>query len=352
MVSRMTIVQNDPDDRQDDDGRAGRGRYNCLFLLGPTAVGKTALGVRLAVALGGEILSADSRQVYVGLDIGSGKDLADYAVPHDLVASLNPALAARCGDTYQVPYHLIDVAALPREYNLFDYQEDFYRAFSAVQSRGSLSVVVGGTGMYLDCILRQYDLLPTPENPMLRAELEQKSYDELKALLIAEKPDLHNTTDFADKARIIQAIEINRYRQSPACAAYKAARPPRPELRPLVLGTTLPRPLVRERIARRLRERLDAGLIAEVEQLHANGVSWERLDQLGLEYRFVSAYLQGTIADKDALFEKLALAIGQFAKRQETWFRGMERKGIAIRWLPETAEVETRFSAAMRLATA
>lgn len=348
MVSRMTIAQNAPD----DDGRTVRRRYNCLFLLGPTAVGKTALGVRLAVALGGEILSADSRQVYAGLDIGSGKDLADYAVPHDLVASLNPALAARCGDTYHVPYHLIDVAALPREYNLFDYQEDFYRAFSAVQSRGSLPVVVGGTGMYLDCMLRHYDLLPTPEDPQLRAELEQKSYDELKAMLIAEKPDLHNTTDFADKVRIIHAIEINRYRNSPTCAAYKAARPPRPELRPLVLGTTLPRALLRERIARRLRERLDAGLVAEVEQLHANGTSWERLDQLGLEYRFVSAYLQGTIADKDALFEQLALAIGQFAKRQETWFRGMERKGVTIRWLPETPDLDERFAAALRLATA
>ncbi len=356
MDSRMTLAQNDSDgfpqpaDRQGDGTRTGRGRYNCLFLLGPTAVGKTAIGVRLAVALGGEILSADSRQVYVGLDIGSGKDLADYAVPHALVASLNPALAARCGGTYHVPYHLIDVAALPREYNLFDYQEDFYRAFSAVQSRGSLPVVVGGTGMYLDCMLRHYDLLPTPENPALRAELEQKSYDDLKAMLIAEKPDLHNTTDFADKARIIHALEINRYRHSPACAAYKAARPPRAELRPLVLGTTLPRALLRERIARRLRERLDEGLIAEVERLHAGGASWERLEQLGLEYRFVSAYLQGKIADKAALFDKLALAIGQFAKRQETWFRGMERKGVVIHWLPETAEIEPRLSAALHLA--
>lgn len=351
MDSRMTFPHEEADGLP-QPGPRGFVRRNCIFLLGPTAVGKTALGVRLAAALDGEILSADSRQVYKGLDIGSGKDLADYDLPHELVARLNPPLAARCGEAYHVPYHLIDVAELPREYNLFDFQEDFYRAFAAVTARGKLPVVVGGTGMYLDCILRNYDLLPVPENPALRAELERKSYDELKAMLIAEKPDLHNTTDFADKARIIHALEINRYRLSPECAAYQAARPPRPRLYPLVLGTTLPRALVRERIAVRLRERLDGGLIAEVERLHADGATWQRLEQLGLEYRFVSEYLQERIADKDELFTRLSLAIGQFAKRQETWFRGMERKGITIRWLPESMDMETRFAAALRLCTA
>lgn len=322
-------------------------RYNCIFLLGPTAVGKTAIGVRLAVALNGEIISADSRQVYTGLDIGSGKDLADYDVPRAVVETCNPALAKTCGETYHVPYHLIDVTDLLHEYNLFDYQEDFYRAFSDITARGKLPVIVGGTGMYADCILRNYDLVPTPENPALRAELEAKSYDELKTMLIAEKANLHNTTDFADKERIIHAIEIERYLKSPACAAYKAARPPRPALRPLVLGTTLPRALVRERIAKRLRERLDNGLVEEVAGLHQNGAPWERLEQLGLEYRFVSEFLQGKIESREDLFEKLNVAIGRFAKRQETWFRGMERKGVKIHWLPENADITERFMAAL-----
>ena len=321
--------------------------YNSIFLLGPTAVGKTAIGVRLAVALNGEILSADSRQVYRGLDIGSGKDLADYDVPRALVEKLHPRLAAACGDTYHVPYHLIDVTDVSREYNLFDYQEDFWRVFSDITARGNLPVVVGGTGMYADCILRHYDLVPTPENPALRAALEALSYDELKALLIAEKANLHNTTDFADKDRIIHAIEIERYLKSPECAAYRASRPPRPEVKPLVLGTTLPRPLVRERIAKRLRERLENGLIEEVEDLHKNGAEWGRLEQLGLEYRFVSEYLEGKIVSKDELFEKLNFAIGRFAKRQETWFRGMEKKGVKINWLPQADSVDERFDAAI-----
>ncbi len=325
--------------------------YNCIFLLGPTAVGKTAIGVQLALSLDGEIISADSRQVYTGLDIGSGKDLADYT------------LQLSDGKRVQIPYHLIDITNLSHEYNLFDYQEDFYKAFLDIISRGKLPIVVGGTGMYADCILRNYDLVPTPENPALRAELEAKSYDELKALLIAEKADLHNTTDFADKDRIIHALLIERYLKSAECAAYRAARPPRPAVSPLVLGTTLPRALLRERIAKRLHERLDAGMIDEVKGLHENGSaageggsSWSRLMQLGLEYRFVSEYLQGSfgaLGTEEAralLFEKLNFAIGRFAKRQETWFRGMEKKGVVIHWLPQTVSVEERVVAALQLA--
>ena len=323
-------------------------RYNCIFVLGPTAVGKTAIGVRLALALGGEIISGDSRQVYRGLDIGSGKDLADYDIPRALVEKLNPELVKTCGESYHLPYHLIDVADVDTEYNLFDYQEAFYPAFADILARGKVPVVVGGTGMYVDCILRNYDLVPTPDNPQLRAELETKSYDELKAILIAEKANLHNTTDFADKDRIIHAIEIERYLKSPECAAYRAGRPPRPEIRPLVLGTTLPRPLVRERIAKRLRDRMENGLIEEVQGLHDGGAEWARLEQLGLEYRFVSEYLQGKIAEKEELFEKLNLAIGQFAKRQETWFRGMEKKGVHIHWLPQADDIEERFAAALK----
>ena len=331
------------------DGEKDSSPYNCIFLLGPTAVGKTAVGVQLALALDGEILSADSRQVYKRLDIGSGKDLADYDVKK------------ADGSQVHIPYHLIDITDLSHEYNLFDYQEDFYRAFADVQGRGKLPIIVGGTGMYLDCILRNYDLVPTPEKPEEKAALEAKSYEELKALLIAEKARLHNTTDFADKDRIIHALLIERYLKSPECAAYRASRPPRPVLRPLVLGTSLDRPLLRERIARRLRDRLDAGMIEEVQGLHKEGVdgksgaSWERLEQLGLEYRFVSEYLQGHYGQvagqeaKDALFEKLHFAIGRFAKRQETWFRGMEKKGVRIHWLPSTTDLAERTQAALTL---
>lgn len=327
---------------------------NCIFLLGPTAVGKTAIGVRLAAALSGEIISADSRQIYKGLDVGSGKDLADYTLPLPLVRTLNPVLAEQCAargsDCYHVPYQLIDVTTLETEYTLFDFQEAFYAAWNEICSRGALPVVVGGTGMYLDCILRNYDLVPTPKNPAQHAELAAKSYDELKALLIAEKPNLHNTTDFADKDRIIQALEIERYLKSEACASYRKNRPPRPQVKPLVLGTTLERSIVRERIARRLRERMDGGgLIEEVEQLHADGTPWGRLEQLGLEYRFVSEFLQGKLSTRDELFEKLNFAIGRFAKRQETWFRGMERKGVHIHWLPQSESVDVRTEAALSL---
>ena len=330
---------------------------NCVFLLGPTAVGKTAIGVRIAAALTGEILSADSRQVYKGLDVGSGKDIADYTLALSCLRDYNPALADRCvsrsENGFCVPYHLIDVTTLSTEYNLFDFQEAFYAAFSDVRARGALPVVVGGTGLYLDCILRGYDLVPTPPDSALRAELAAKSYDELRALLIAEKPRLHNTTDFADKERIIHALEIERYLKSPACAAYRKSRPPRPVVAPLVLGTRLERGMMRARIAARLRARLDGGgLVEEVERLHAGGVTWARLEQLGLEYRFVSAYLQGKFADRNELFEKLHIAIGRFAKRQETWFRGMERKGVRIHWLPETPDVDARAAAALNLARA
>ena len=323
--------------------------FNCLFVLGPTAVGKTAVGVRLALSLNGEILSADSRQVYKGLDIGSGKDLADYTVGHALLEKLNPSLAASVSGDYQLPYHIIDVTDLHSEYNLYDFQEDFYRSFADVTERGKLPVVVGGTGMYLDCILRNYDILPTPAQEELKKELEAKSYDELKALLIAEKEKLHNTTDFADKDRIIQALLIERWKKSDECAQYLKNRPARPVIKPLVFGTTFERSLVRKRIALRLRQRLDNGLVEEVEGLRTAGYSFERLEQLGLEYRFVSQYLKGEIPSREELFEKLNLAIGQFAKRQETWFRGMEKKGVKIHWLPESESVDERLQAALEI---
>ncbi len=325
--------------------------YNCIFVIGPTAVGKTEIGVRLAASLGGEVLSADSRQVYRGLDIGSGKDLRDFKMNKNLALSLNPALKDKITDGfYNVPYHIIDVTDLSHEYSLFDFTADFYNSFADCQKRGVLPVVVGGTGMYLDSILRNYDMIPFEEDKAERRNLESLSYEELKSILISEKEKLHNTSEFGDSGRIINAILLNRFTKS---EEYKTLRKKvlsaRPKVNPLVLGTTLPRPLVRERIAKRLHDRLEEGLVEEVQNLHENGASWQRLESLGLEYRFVSEYLQQKIESKEKLFELLNLAIGQFAKRQETWFKGMEKKGVKINWLPQEMPVDVRFEAALEL---
>jgi tRNA dimethylallyltransferase len=279
--------------------------YNLLVVLGPTASGKTRLGVALARELGGEIVSADSRQVYRRLDIGAGKDLAEY------------------GD---VPYHLIDVAGLEEEFHLFRYQQMAYAAIEDCHTRERLPVVVGGTGLYLDAVLRGYRMVEAPEDTALRAELADCSDAELAERLRTLKPDLHNTTDLTDRDRTIRAIEIT---------AYTKEHPPEPapELTPLVLGVHWPRVELRGRIAARLKDRLDHGLIEEVDGLIAGGVSREKLHFLGLEYRYVSDLLDGTIGNHNDLYQKLFTAIAQFAKRQETWFRRMERQGVKIHWI-------------------
>lgn len=281
-----------------------------LVVAGPTASGKTALGVHLAALLNGEILSADSRQVYRGLDIGSGKDLAEYV--------------------YQgrsVPYHLIDIADLATEFSVFHYQQAFYQAFEEVCRRDKLPFIVGGTGLYLEAALSRYKLVPVPENPELREELARLDMDALAQRLRAAKPGLHDETDLVDRERAIRAIEI---------AEYKMASPPlpAPDIAPLLLVIMHPPDILRARIVLRLQTRMEHGLIEEVEGLHRQGASWERLEQLGLEYRFIAQYLQGTIRNRNDLFQKLNSAIAQFAKRQRTWFRGMERRGFTIHWLP------------------
>ena len=301
------------------------GRFNCVVLLGPTAVGKTAIGVRLAHEFGGCIISADSRQTYRKLDIGSGKDLGEYQV-----------------DGIPVGYRLIDVADLTEEYSLFSYQRDFYRAFAELEAEGILPVVVGGTGMYLDSVIRGYSLPDVPDNPELRADLESRSLDELARIFLELKPDPHNRSDLLDRSRTIKAIEI-------ALAARDGDRRPvprRPDIRPLVIGTTLDRPVLWDNIARRLRERLDGGMLEEVSGIHRSGIPWERLERLGLEYRYCSLYLEGKIPSMEDLYDRLFIAIRQFAKRQETWFRGMERKGVPVRWLPRVPGKEERIAAA------
>lgn len=287
------------------------GEFNCIVLLGPTASGKTALGVHLARKFSGEILSADSRQVYRGLDIGSGKDLSEYG---------------------EVPYHLIDVAQLPDEYSVFNYQKDFFAAFEDVRLRGRLPVIVGGTGMYLDSVIRGYAFVDVPANEALRAELEQFSLAGLAERLLTNKKDIHNRTDLVERPRLVRAIEIAEYNRSlPAEAPAAVAS----TIRPLILGIRFERSILRARIRTRLEERIKGGLVDEVRHIHDSGIGWERLERLGLEYRFTAEFLEGKIASEKEYAESLYIAIGQFAKRQETWFRGMERKGVTINWIED-----------------
>lgn len=309
-----------------------KSEYNSLVLLGPTAVGKTSLGVRIADCFGLEIISADSRQVYKGLDLGSGKDIDEYTI-----------------NGHQIPYHVIDVTDLSHEYNLFDFTKDFYKAFSDIQSRNIIPFTVGGTGMYLDSFIRKYELVEVPENPELKKELESKSLEELDEILLKLKPDLHNRTDLQLRDRVIKAIEIATFMQSEQYSKNKEELLKRPEVKPLVLGTTIDRSILRENIKKRLIERLDQGMIEEVQGLHSQGFSYERMERLGLEYKFVSEYLEGKIASKEDLFNGLYTAICQFAKRQETWFRGMERKGVQIHWLTKEADQNKKFEEASEI---
>ncbi len=306
-------------------------KYNCIIILGPTAVGKTAIGVALARAFNGEIISADSRQTYRHLDIGSGKDLADYAASEE-----GPA----------VPYHLIDITELPAEYNVYNYQQDFYKAFKDITERGKLPVVVGGTGMYIDAIVRDYQLVILPENKKLHEELEATPLEVLAERLIKLQPDLHTKCDLLEKDRVIKALEIIEAKKQ----GLDSTSVQRPDIRPFVIGTTLPRPQLWENISIRLRERLDNGMIEEVQAIHDSGISWERLEKLGLEYRFCSQFLQGQISSKEDLYEGLFVAIRQFAKRQETWFRMMEKKGVEIHWL-DAGSKEERIKQAKELVT-
>jgi tRNA dimethylallyltransferase len=279
---------------------------NLLVLLGPTASGKTHLAVQAARHLDGEIISADSRQVYRGLDIGSGKDLEEYGT---------------------TPYHLIDVADPGYEFSLFDFAQAFSRSFDEIRGRNRLPILCGGTGLYLDAVLQGYNLVKVGENRALRQELEPLSLALLQERLHALRPEQHNTTDLEDRCRLIRAIEIAVGEQQPESQPLHM-----PALTPRIFGLRWPRELLRKRITQRLRQRLEQGMLEEVEGLHGAGVSWETLDYYGLEYRFVGQYLQGQFNRND-LFQKLNSAIHQFAKRQETWFRRMERQGVAIHWL-------------------
>jgi len=289
-------------------------RPDLIVLLGPTASGKTGVGVALARALNGEIISADSRQVFRGMDIGTGKDLAEYG---------------------EIPHHLIDIAEPGSEFSLFAFLRAFSAAFSDIAARGRQPILVGGTGLYLDAVLQDYRLLEVAENPRLRAELAGLDDGQLQQRLLELKPQQHNRSDLEERPRLIRAIEI-------AVAEQEGSGKPveLPEFSSRCFGLSWPRELLRQRITRRLKQRLAEGMIAEVERLHAAGVSWEALDFYGLEYRFVARHLQGELNRND-MTQKLASAIHQFAKRQETWFRRMEKQGVAITWIDASADPAT-----------
>ncbi|MEE4252412.1 MAG: tRNA (adenosine(37)-N6)-dimethylallyltransferase MiaA [Desulfuromusa sp.] len=287
-------------------------QYNLLVILGATAGGKTGLAVQAARRFSGEIISADSRQVYQGMDLGTGKDLQEY------------------GD---VPYHLIDIAEPGSEYNVFQFQKDCFDTIESIWQRQKLPIICGGTGMYLDAVLRGYRLVSVPPNQQLRDELELCSDNALRQELLQLKPEQHNRTNMDDRERLIRAIEI-------AVGEKSAAKdlPPLPQISPLVFGIKWPREILRKRIAIRLRERFEAGMIEEVQQLHAAGVPWEKLEFYGLEYRLIAQYLQGQLNRND-MGQKLRSAIGQFAKRQDTFFRRMEKNGVEICWLNGEGDV-------------
>lgn len=292
--------------------------YDLLAVIGPTASGKTAFAVRLALALGGEVISADSRQVYRGMDIGTGKDLEEYVV-----------------EGQQVPCHLVDIVEAGYKYNVFEYQADFLRVWEDCRRRGVVPVLCGGSGLYVEAVLKGYKLLAVPVNEELRASLEGMPLPELAARLATYKK-LHNTTEIDTPKRAIRAIEIEEYYRT-----HPYEEKDFPQLRPLIVGVEVSREVRRERITRRLHERLEQGMVEEVRQLLDSGVAPEDLIYYGLEYRYLTLYLTGKLS-YDAMVEQLNVAIHQFAKRQMTWFRKMEREGFEIRWLDAGLPLEER----------
>ena len=292
--------------------------YDLITILGPTASGKTPLAAALASRLDSEIISADSRQVYRGMDLGTGKDLADYTV---------------AGKT--IPYHLIDIVDPGYKYNVFEYQRDFLQSYQSVRERGKLPILCGGTGLYLEAVLKGYRLIPVPENPELRNRLSDKSLDELTRILSSYKK-LHNSTDVDTVKRAIRAIEIEEYYLTQDVEERSF-----PTINSLIIGVDIDRELRREKITRRLKQRLDEGMVDEVRQLIAGGVSPDDLIYYGLEYKYLTLYAIGELTFEE-MFHQLEIAIHQFAKRQMTWFRGMERRGFTIHWIDASLPMEQK----------
>ena len=294
--------------------------YELITILGPTASGKTPFATALAAELNTEIISADSRQIYRGMDLGTGKDLADYTI-----------------NDREIPYHLIDIVEPGYKYNVFEYQRDFLKAYETIKQKGCLPVLCGGTGMYLESVLKGYRLMPVPENPELRTRLADKSLETLTRILQQYKT-LHNSTDVDTVKRAIRAIEIEEY-----YAKHPIAEREFPQLNSLIIGVDIDRDLRREKISRRLRQRLDEGMVDEVKQLLAQGIKAEDLIYYGLEYKFLTLYAIGKLTYEE-MFTQLETAIHQFAKRQMTWFRGMERREFTIHWVDATLPTEEKIA--------
>lgn len=302
---------------------AGNNKDTLITVLGPTASGKTQFATRLAYELGREIISADSRQIYRQMDIGTGKDLSEYDI-----------------NGMHIPYHLIDIRNPGDKYTLFNYQHDFHAVYDDILSRGKEAILCGGTGLYIESVLKGYNLPDVPPNQELRSRLEKKNLDELSAML-AEYGPLHNTTDIETKNRAIRAIEI---------ADYKLKQDfDRLEFEPiesLIIGIDISRELRREKITKRLKQRLDEGMVDEVREILDTGVTSEDLIYYGLEYKFVTQYVIGEISYEE-MFGQLETAIHRFAKRQMTWFRGMERRGFKINWIDATLPMNDKVELAI-----
>lgn len=285
-------------------------KYNLVTILGPTATGKTGLAAHLAFVLDGEVISADSRQVYRGMNLGTGKDYDDYFV-----------------NGVEIPSHLVDIEDAGVHYNVYRFQSDFIKVFNDIQSRNKFPVLCGGSGLYLEAVLKNYRLIEVPPNKELRKELEGKSLEELTAILKSIKPELHNVTDIETDRRAIRAIEIEKY-----YAKNQQEDSEMPEIRSLNIGIDFDRNKRRERISKRLRQRLEQGMLDEVRRLLDSGLTPDELIYYGLEYKYLTLYLIGELSYEE-MFTKLEIAIHQFAKRQMTWFRGMEKRGLKIHWI-------------------
>ena len=285
-------------------------KYNLITILGPTASGKTAVAAKLASLLNGEVISADSRQVYRGMDLGTGKDYSDYVV-----------------DGQNIPYHLIDIVDAGYEYNVYEYQKDFLQIYSDITNRQKLPVMCGGSGLYLEAVLKNYKLIQVPINEKLREELDDKLLWELTEILRSYKNYLHNQTDTESSKRAIRAIEIEEY-----YLTHPEIDTGMPDIRSLVVGVKFDRISRRKRITNRLKQRLKEGMLDEVQRLLDSGLSPEQLTYYGLEYKYMTLHLTGKLSYQE-MFDGLNVAIHQFAKRQMTWFRKMEKQGTDIHWL-------------------
>ncbi|MBE6283809.1 MAG: tRNA (adenosine(37)-N6)-dimethylallyltransferase MiaA [Mediterranea massiliensis] len=300
-------------------------KYELITILGPTASGKTAFATALAHRMNSEIISADSRQLYRGMDLGTGKDINEYIV-----------------EGHQIPYHLIDIVDAGYKYNVFEYQHDFLKAYTSIKEKGKLPILCGGTGMYLESVLKGYKLLPVPENHELRARLEGKSLEELTTMLQSYKK-LHNTTDVDTPKRAIRAIEIEEYYKHTPVEERTF-----PTINSLIIGIDIDRELRRKKITQRLTQRLDEGMLDEVRNLLKQGIAPEDLIYYGLEYKYLTLHAIGELSFQE-MFNQLEIAIHQFAKRQMTWFRGMERRGFTIHWLNASLSTEEKIKKVMEL---